>query len=241
MKFKRDIIIITLIIVMIFTISSVCAADSEIQAVDACNSTDTVVDTVDDNDLEVNDVDEILNVTNDFDDLYDEINGNQSKTYIELERDYHGSYDGGNGIPIERENLVIDGKGHTIDCTGENSRIFNIRADGVTLKDIIFSGGYSNCGGAVYTSKNLIIINCTFKENQATGVDVGGGAVYGDDVRMSIYDCTFTDNRAANGGAICAMGENSNDCEIFNCTFTAMSPIPMVVLFTAGQIAVWER
>jgi predicted outer membrane repeat protein len=89
------------------------------------------------------------------------------------------------------------------------------------LKNIIFSGGYSDRGGAVYTSKNLIIINCTFKENQATGVndEYGGGAIYGDDVRLSIYDCTFTDNRAYNGGAVCAMGENSNDCEIFNCTF----------------------
>jgi hypothetical protein len=84
----------SLIMVMFFTVSSVCAVDGEIQFISAQNSTDELESTVNDDDLKIDDADENLAVTNDFDDLYDVINEDTSKTYIELERDYHGSYDG---------------------------------------------------------------------------------------------------------------------------------------------------
>ena len=215
MKFKRDIIIISLIMLMLFTVSSVCAGDSEIQAISNHNSTDTL-STVNDDDLKMDDVNEILAEEDDFNALNDAINGDLSKTYIGLEKDYHGSYDGGNGIQINRDNVVIDGKGHTIDCTGENSRMFDVQKDGIILKNIIFAGGSSDCGGAICTSKDLTIINCTFTNNQATS----GGAIYADNVKMSIYGSTFICNHASSmGGAVAAIGDAPDDWEIFNCTF----------------------
>ena len=59
MKLKRDIMVISLIIVMLFTVSAVCAADSEIQDIGTCNSTDTV-SAADDSDLKMDDADEKL-------------------------------------------------------------------------------------------------------------------------------------------------------------------------------------
>ena len=205
--------LIALIIVVFFTVSSVCAEDSEIQSVSTHNSTDAVVNEVNDNSLKMTDADEMLSET---DDLNETVNGNPSKTYIELEKDYHGSYNQGNGIEINRQNVVIDGKGNTINCTGENSRMFNVDKDGIVFKNIIFAGGCSDYGGAIYTNKDLTIINCTFTDNRATD----GGAIYADNVKMSLYNCTFISNHAtSNGGAVAAVGEAPDDWEIFNCTF----------------------
>lgn len=212
--------VIALIIVMFFTISSVCAVDNEIQDIGAHNSTDTVSVSDDDN-LKMDDANELAE-TDDSDDLNQTINGDSSKTYIELEKDYHGYYGEGYGIQINRDNVVIDGKGHTIDCTDENSRMFNVRADNITLKNIVFIGGRSDYGGAVNTWGYLKVINCTFKDNRATGIGQGhgGGAIFADNAKLSIYDCTFINNHASkDGGAITAGGYPPKDCEIFNCTF----------------------
>lgn len=112
-----------------------------------------IVGAVNDNSLKMNDADEILAET---DDLNEVINGNSSN-YIELERSYHGRYNGGNGIEINRPDVVIDGKGFAINCTGENSRMFNVQVDGITFKNIVFVGGSSDCGGAIYIMKlNLV-------------------------------------------------------------------------------------
>ena len=173
MKFKRNIIIITLIIAVFFTISSVCAVDSEIQSSNIYHSTDDVVGEVNDNSLEMNGADELMAET---DDLNQTING-VSSTYIELEKSYHGSYNGGIGVEINRDNVVIDGKGHTIDCTGEKSRMFNVNKDEITFKNMIFTGGSSDYGGAISTNNDLTLINCTFIDNQLPTPDLNMGVV----------------------------------------------------------------
>ena len=88
----------------------------------------------------MNDANEILAETDDFTALNEVINGNSSNNYIELDNDYHGSnsYNNGKGIEINRANVVIDGKGHTIDCTGETSRMFNIIVDGKTVETVMY-------------------------------------------------------------------------------------------------------
>ena len=253
MKLEKKLIIVSLILLSLFMIGSVSATsnttediinsdvtheekvihktttDNSESVVEKSTNTNTVSEKKSvstDNTLKMHDTQEKLTEHDDFIALNETINGNKSKNYIELEKDYHDSYDNGNGIQINRENVVIDGKGHTIDCTGQNSRIFNILVNGITLKNIIFTGGYSDCGGAIYTNKYLKIINCTFKDNQATAtssnyddVIYGGGAIYANN-KMSIYNCTFINNHAnSNGGAIAAVGDAPDDYEIFNCTF----------------------
>ena len=104
--------IIAIVIAVLFTVSAVCAVDSEIQDIGTCNSTDTV-SAADDSDLKMDDADEKLADEVDFIALNETINGNSS-SYIELERDYHGSFNERNGIQINRPNVVIDGNGHNI-------------------------------------------------------------------------------------------------------------------------------
>ena len=219
MNFKKSLIIMLSVLFVLMVISSVNATDS---LTDTVNATNENVDAVnlanDENDGEILGDGDVGT----FDELYSEINGNTSKNYIELGKDYHGSYDNGNGIQINRANVVIDGKGHTIDCSGESSRMFNIRVDGITLKNITFIGGTYGYGGAIYTNKYITIINCTFKDNHATGTGsgYGGGAIYCSNIKISAYNCKFINNHAnLNGGAILAAGSSSDDMEIFNCTF----------------------
>lgn len=227
LKFKREIIAIMLVICMLFTISAISAADSSDDTVSVTNQSASVVNVASDDSIGMQNDGEILGdgEIGTFEELYAEINEDTSKTYIELEKNYHGSYDKGKGIQINRANVVIDGKGHTIDCTGENSRMFYITSEGITLKNIIFIGGNVGYGGAVYTNKYLTIINCTFKDNQATGTGsaYGGGAIYCSQIKIDVYNSTFINNSAAkNGGAICAAGSNSgspDDIYISNCTF----------------------
>lgn len=131
MKFKKEIMILSLILVMLFAVSSVCAVDSEIDI-----STHNTMGTVNDKILKMNDANEILAETYDFNALNYTINSNTSSRYIELEKDYHGSFDNNNGILINRSDIVINGKRDRIDSSGENSGIFNIIAPGITLKNI---------------------------------------------------------------------------------------------------------
>lgn len=228
---------------MLFTVSSVCAVDSEIQAISAQNSTDTVASTVNDDNLGMNDANEILAETDDFTALNEEINGDSSKNYVELNKNYHGSnsYNNGKGIQINRENVVIDGKGHTIDCTGETSRMFNIIVDGITLKNINFIGGSFTHGGAIYTNKYLTIINCTFKDNQATGASsnaYGGGAIYASGAgNISVLNSTFINNHAAkNGGAIDINATSDVDSKIDHCVFISNTADNLAgLLFTTNK------
>lgn len=62
MKLKRDMMVIALIIVMLFTVSAVCAVDGEIQDIGTHNSTDAV-GVIDD---KMDDANEILAEGDDF-------------------------------------------------------------------------------------------------------------------------------------------------------------------------------
>ena len=118
-----------------------------------------------------------------------------------------------NGIEISKDNMVIDGRGHTISGEGL-ARIFKITANNVTLKNINFLNGFSDGnGGAICLEGrklSLTIENCNFTNNLAKG---NGGAVFGN---ATIRNSTFTNNTAgADGGAFC--------CKIgtvMNCVFS---------------------
>ncbi|MBQ9026487.1 MAG: hypothetical protein IJ104_08960, partial [Methanobrevibacter sp.] len=106
-----------------------------------------------------------------------------------------------------RNNLVIDGQGHTIDAN-HNSRIFYVysTSSNITFKNIKFINGYEANGGAIYSSIPLNVINCTFEDNEVTSLSKGGGAIYfaqqGNTV-VNITDSIFRRNTALQyGGAI---------------------------------------
>ena len=124
---------------------------------------------------------------------------------INLLSDEFDFYEG--GIEIERDNLVIDGNGKTIDAMGK-SRIFLVMGNNVTLKNIIFKNGHAfdnyfmsnNEGGAIKVFKgvNLKIENCKFIDNVS---ETKGGAINnkGD---LTINNALFKSNKSNEGGAI---------------------------------------
>ena len=160
-----------------------------------------------DNDTMINEPlenNQITEVIGNFTDLNGEISEIPTGGNLTLKKDYsYNSSDSDykNGILIAKDNIVIDGDGHTIN--GENqARIFNITANNVTLKNINFVNGYSNDnGGAIFAIHNLNMLNCHFENNHAKS----GGAIYFYGNGM-VINSNFTNNsvRADDscGGAI---------------------------------------
>ncbi|PWB86515.1 right-handed parallel beta-helix repeat-containing protein [Methanobrevibacter thaueri] len=113
------------------------------------------------------------------------------------------------GVLIAKDNIVIDGDGHTINGANQ-ARIFNITANNVTLKNIKFVNGYSNDnGGAIFAIHNLNMLNCHFENNNA---NASGGAVYIDNAFSNCrINSTFINNSAYNGGAIYFNGAITNN------------------------------
>lgn len=223
MKLKNELIVICLILFILISISTVSAVDENTNVITVNND--------DNNILNINDINnEVLTDENDgsFADLNTKINGDTS-TDIVLDKNYtYSSTDRINtGILISKNNTVIDGQGHTIDAKGQ-TRIFNITATTVILKNINFINGNSaGSGGAIYGyGDNLRIFNCTFINNNASW----GGAVFSYPYSYAaIVNSTFIGNNANYGGAVFAYNYiidyydnftiHGNRHDIINCIF----------------------
>ena len=174
---------------MFFSIACVSAADD--------NQTDEVAiqdDTISQDILTEDDSD-----FGNFSSLKEEVSKSQGSKYLELDKNYkfdrESDPDLNNGVKIDIDDFVIDGKGYEVSGNGE-ARIFDIQANNVTLKNIYFINGNSSSNGeAVYFNGNGAMENCYFTENQAHGIVSTGGAVYFNG-NGNAFDCSFTDNQA---------------------------------------------
>jgi hypothetical protein len=187
------------------SVGAVCAAESVTD--DAIgNDSKEILQTVQE-DIATDDSTDILKTTqNDiytasddsFTNLTDEIN---SKDVVDLTHDYkfNNETDAKSGIVIGKDNFVLNGNGHTIDGNNQ-SRIFNITSNNVTLSNLILTGGNADKGGAIYSTGSLTLNNVTFINNYAK---TEGGAVglYGN-VTLNCDNTDFTDNYAEAGSAI---------------------------------------
>ena len=203
---------------MLFMVSAVSAADSEIQAISAHNSTDTVVSTANDDNLKMNDANEILAETDggNFTALKNKITG--ASGTVTLENNYtwvDGDQQnvGTGGIYIYNS-ITLDGQGYTIDAKGQSS-IF-VAFSSVTFKNIIFKNAYSSStGAAIYGNADGITIdNCTFIGNIA-----GDGAAfysYANDDMGTISNSKFINNKATSGSIVYNYGYYGT---IDNCIF----------------------
>lgn len=194
---------------MLISVSAVAAADNSTQIINTKNSND--------NFLTVDNKEKLTDESyGSFADLNKTINGNSS-TNIVLDRDYtYSSSDRiKEGIVINKDNITIDGQGHTIDAKNQ-SRIFYVNSTTVYLKNIVFTNGYSaSNGGAIFSDgNNLRIINCTFISNAAEF----GGAVYSYPDNLDVFqNSNFVANKADCGGAVYLMYGIRH--YVFNCTF----------------------
>lgn len=123
-----------------------------------------------------------INVTfrygNSFKNLSLKINNTPEGGVLVLDKDYI-YIDGSNKGILINKTIIIDGNGHTI--SGNNaSRIFNISADNVIIKNINFINGNPIAkyfskdigGGAIYwNGANGIVENCNFSNNEIRGIE----------------------------------------------------------------------
>lgn len=245
-------IICLLVIISILSIGVVNAADADDYNFSQWNcqsSLDTIENDNFAQDLNAdnrfssyNDESEILKETIDFDgntlsDLQKEVDNRSSGDVIVLKNNL--TSDGFYPVSINKS-ITIDGNGHAIDVQGK-SRIFDVTANGVSLKNITFVNAqrgvaiYANhangfnisyCnfinnnvelknGSAIYLyfCDDCIISHCTF--NNSSG-GLGNVNLYGS-FWCNISDCTFENNYAVYGGAIFL--SNAFFCNIDRCSF----------------------
>ena len=200
-SFKNKIILFSFMLLVFITLSCVTASDNV---------------TVDSNGTEIPD----------FDELSQKIN--QSEDTITLDSDYEYKNGTIKGIVISKP-ITIDGAGHTLDGK-KASRIFNITADNVTLKNLKFVSGnalgnYFRSdvgGGAIYWSgANGILENCTFINNTGSGIEDDPFekeemTVNEDGSITYSYRFRPMGARINQGGAILWAGDNGT---VVNCTF----------------------
>ena len=215
MKYRKTIIIL-LIAIFLFSIATVSASDvNETEITSDCSMPIEAVQSDGISGADGNLVNEQSNDKEILDQgnagTFFELQNNITPKYgatLELDRNYEycDGFDA-NGIEIE-ENIVIDGKGHTIDANGK-SRIFYITGDNVTINNLVFINGNAAKGGAIYAAGQITLNNVTFINNNAST----GGAIYAMG-QMTLNNATFTNNNASSAGAIYSKGKltlNNND------------------------------
>ena len=128
-----------------------------------------------------------------------------------------GSY-AGFGIPIRiTKSLTLIGQNNAILDAKKLSKILYITASNVLIKNIQFTNGYAENGGAVFFEKSGNVENCNFTNNEVLGGKSSGGAIYLNGAGNVIHSI-FTANKASrNGGAIYVEAQSINN--IFSCQF----------------------
>lgn len=216
---KKIIFILTIILVLLFAVSAVSAADNTTSDVVSVDETTEDVISIEENQvIEQTDNDDVIGVNDagTFTALQKKINSASEGSTITLENDYN--YDDGfstDGITITKS-ITIDGNGHTINGLSK-SKIFKLtygeknfgRTDSfqLTVKNVIFlNGNGGEYGGAIQSTRS------TFYGERVTDI-------YSYSWGMDISNCIFTGNKAKWGGAIDHTG--SGDVIITNSTFTS--------------------
>ena len=177
-------------LVLILSVGAVCAADDISDEAISDDGQDT---------LEITQNDIYTTGESSFSNLADEIEN--ASTTLDLTKDYtfNNETDNNKGILITKDNFVLNGNGHTIDAKNQ-SRIFNITANNVTLSNLILTGGNAEKGGAIYATGSLTLNNVTFTDNYAK--TEGGAIGLYSDVSINCDNSRFIDNYAEAGSAI---------------------------------------
>ena len=91
---------------------------------------------------------------------------------------------------------------------GQNTNyIFTLNSNAV-ISSLTFKNAKNSNGGALNIKSNTLIVDCTFRDNQATGE---GGAIYLSSGKSTIINSHFTNNYAPSaGGAISMAASNLN-------------------------------
>jgi len=118
----------------------------------------------------------------------------------------------GFGIPIRiTKSLTLVGQNNAVLDAKKLSKILYITANNVVIKNIQFTNGYAENGGAVYFFSNGEVTNCNFTNNEVDGYKSSGGAIYFNGAG-NVINSIFTANKASrNGGAIYVEAQSINN------------------------------
>ena len=155
--------ILIVMLVLIMSVGAVCAAESITDDAMGDDSKE-ILQTVQE-DITTDGSSDILKTTqNDIytagDDSFTNLtNEIAEKNVVDLTHDYkfNNQTDDSNGIVIGKDNFVLNGNGRTIDGNNQ-SRIFSIAGNNITLNDLILINGNSeNCGGMRVVGSTLTL------------------------------------------------------------------------------------
>ena len=224
-KLKTRILLISVLLLLLFSVQSVVAVSNDNDGNLTSESIDlSICDNTGDissNELSNNPVD-VLSVSNELDVLsadevsYSELDSEISVGgNIELLHDYYRCYGGESTISISGNNRVIDGRGAVIDMAGSTIRAFNVVGSGITIKNLtIKNANFNGNGAAIYFSSHGTVENCNFTNNSAKY----GGAITFESIG-TVRNCNFTNNSARIGGAITFEMMLGVTHEVSNCKF----------------------
>ena len=194
--------IMIVMLVLIMSVGAVCAAE---------NITDEVIS---------DDGQEIIGIDSgdSFTDLKNEINNATDELNLNHDYKFNNGTDENIGIFIEKDNFVINGNGHIIDGN-DQSRIFIIRGNNITINNLTFINANSDMGSIIYIldncslmTNNVVFANSSASNIAAIFVSVSSSYISNED--------KFLDLTTANYGAITM---NNNARAIFNSAFMMSS------------------
>ena len=144
------------------------------------------------------------NMGNSFSKLSEKIN--TSSNSLVLDKNYrYSDNDFRDGIVFNKNDYVIDGKGHTIDANSK-SRIFDVYGTNITLKNMILINSKHYGGSAIYINPKASVttVNVTFKNCQATE----SGVVFVDSATYTSSSDKFINCKSKNEGIISTLKSN---------------------------------
>jgi hypothetical protein len=129
-------------------------------------------------------------------------------------------------LPAILNTVNIVGPGRAVPIVANGFLILHIASGATaTLNNLALQGGHADEGGAVLNEGTLSVVNCTFANNTASSVGLGGGAIANEVGSLYISGSTFRNNETQpnetgdNVGRGGAIFNDSGVASVTNSTF----------------------
>ena len=235
MQYKK-IMMLAILLLSLFVVSAVSAADNATSDVLSVNETTEEVVSVDDDNhviLEETNVGTFTDLANEIANAKGTLNLNRNYAYSDGDDDYRF------GITIDKS-IIINGNGYTIDGANHYillelygyksnayAKIFNVAASNVVLKNINFINNANflsdddRASAIDWNGANGKITGCSFTNSYS----IGNGAIYWNGTNGEVSDCTFMNSHSRQGGAVFWSGDNGEltGCSFIDCSAESQS------------------
>ncbi|WP_295113340.1 hypothetical protein [uncultured Methanobrevibacter sp.] len=216
----KEIFIVLAILCLLVSVAGVSAEDNNTIK----DNKETVLTSFDDSNkvLESSISENLTKTSKTISDFRDEIENSDDNSVVKIEKDYYFNNDStpdNRGITILKNNVTIDGQGHTFDGNSSNlTFLFRIHGDNVVLKNMNFINWelYNSYDIIEWIGNSGLLEDCRFINN--TGIS--GGTVDWTGISGLMSGCEFINNTADNGGAVYWYGEDGHisDSTFYNNT-----------------------